>query len=164
MRKLKNLCAGVIWISMGNLLIAAPPMRGPLPEEQREIIHEMAEHHKEFERKVTMTEKGYTATTTTKNKELAKKLQTHVTYMEKRMNSGAMVRRWDPAYAEMSEHYDELEATIEKVEGGIRATIAGKTLRAVKIAQNHARIVTSFTRRGMEEVQKEHEATTEKGK
>ena len=134
-------------------------MRGPLPEEQRNIIHEMAAHHEEFERKVTMTAKGYTATTTTKNKDLAKKLQIHVAYMKKRMDSGAMVRRWDPAYAEMSEHYEDLEATIEKIEGGIRATINGKDERAIKIAQNHARIVTAFTRKGMEEVEKEHPAT-----
>jgi hypothetical protein len=143
---------------------AAPKMRGPLPEEQRNIVHELAEHHKEFTRKVTMTEKGYTATTTTKNKELAKKLQTHVAYMKKRLDSGAMVRRWDPAYAEMVAHYDDLEATIEEVDGGIRATINGKTPKAVKIAQNHARIVTGFIEKGTEDLHKEHPATTDQPK
>jgi hypothetical protein len=160
MRKFAYMILGLASIAGILSSGAAPEMRGPLPEEQRNIIHELAEHHQQFERKVTMTAKGYTATTTTKNKELARKLQTHVAYMKKRMESGAMVRRWDPAYAEMSEHYDDLEATIEKVEGGVRATINGKNDRAIKIAQNHAKIVTSFTRKGMEEVEKEHPATT----
>ena len=148
MRKFANTILGFVWVAGTLSWGAAPPMRGPLPGEQRDLIHELAEHHKEFVRKVVMTPKGYTATTTTKNKELAKKLQRHVAYMEKRMDSGAMVRRWDPAYAEMVEHYDDLEATIEKVDGGIRATIEGKTGRAIKVAQNHAKIVTAFTKKG----------------
>lgn len=164
MRNLALRIFGSVCILGVSASVAAPKMRGPLPEEQRNIVHELAEHHKEFKREVTMTKKGYTATTTTKNKELAKKLKTHVAYMKKRLESGAMVRRWDPAYAEMVAHYDDLEATIEEVEGGIKATINGKTPRAVKIAQNHARIVTGFTKKGTEELHKEHPATTDHAK
>lgn len=162
---MKRKVAGIVMDLVGlfgvSLSWAKAPMRGPLPEEQRKIVHQLAEHHKELVRKVTMTEKGYTATTTTKNKELAAMLQKHVAYMKKRLDSGAMVRRWDPAYAEMVAHYDDLEATIEVIDGGVKATINGKTPRAVKIAQNHAKIVTSFTKKGTEELHKEHAATSD---
>lgn len=70
------------------------PMRGPLPAEQREIINYMAKHHKELIRKVKLMKDGYEASTTTENEELAGKLKQHFAYMEKRIGSGAMVRRW----------------------------------------------------------------------
>ena len=84
-------------------------MGGPLPEKQRAIIHELAENHKKLTRKVEMTKKGYVATSTSGDKGLVAKLKTHFRYMKKRLDSGAMVRRWDPAYAEMTEFYDQLK-------------------------------------------------------
>ncbi|MDA7917820.1 hypothetical protein N9B74_02050, partial [bacterium] len=60
-------------------------MRGPLPEEQRTIIHELAENHKKLTRKVEMTKTGYVATTTSEDKNLAEKLKKHFRYMKKRL-------------------------------------------------------------------------------
>lgn len=148
-----------------SLLIAcvaaasAEPFRGPLPKEQQDIIHYMAQHHADFSRKVTLTKTGYKAVTTTKNKELVKKLHAHVAYMEKRLESGAMVRRWDPAYAEMVQHYKDLEPKITLIENGLEVTVIGKTPRAIKVAQNHANIVTSFAKEGFESVQRKHPDT-----
>jgi len=139
----------------------AESFRGPLPEEQRDIIHYMAEHHAELSRKVTMTETGYSAVTTTENRELVKKLHAHVAYMKKRLDSGAMVRRWDPAYAEMVEHYEDLDAKITPIEKGLEVTVSGKTPRAIKIAQNHANIVTSFAKEGFPSVERKHPDTTQ---
>ncbi|MGJ8695878.1 MAG: hypothetical protein ACSHYF_06130 [Verrucomicrobiaceae bacterium] len=138
----------------------AQSFRGPLPQEQRDIIHFMAEHHKELNRKVTITPTGYRAETTSDNKELVAKLKTHVAYMEKRLDSGAMVRRWDPAYAEMVEHYDHLDATITPLKNGIKIIVVGKNPRAIKVAQNHARIVSSFVKEGAASVEREHPDTT----
>jgi hypothetical protein len=143
------------------ILQARPEFRGPLPKEQQELIHYLAEHHKEFKREVKLTKTGYTATTTTENKELTTKLKTHVAYMEKRLDSGAMVRRWDPAYAEMVEHYDDLDTKITPIKTGLQVTVIGKTPRAIKVARNHANIVTSFTKEGPASVQREHPNTVE---
>ena len=139
----------------------AESFRGPLPEEQQDIIHYMAEHHAELSRMVTMTESGYRAVTTTENKELVNKLHAHVAYMKKRLDSGAMVRRWDPAYAEMVEHYEDLDAKITPIEKGLEVTVSGKTPRAIKIAQNHANIVTSFAKEGFPSVERKHPDTTQ---
>ena len=133
-------------------------MGGPLPDEQKEIIREMAARHQELKREVTMTNDGYTATTTTDNKELAAKLKAHLSYMEKRLESKAMVRRWDPAFVEMVEYYDLLETEILPLENGVKVTVKGKTPDAIKVAQNHAKIVSGFAKEGQPAVQREHPA------
>ena len=133
-------------------------MRGPLPQWQRDLIHALAENHKKLIRKVDLTKKGYVATTTSEDKKLAGKLKKHFRYMKKRLDSGAMVRRWDPAYAEMTDYYDQLEVKAEELPKGLKVTITGKTPEAIKVARNHAAIVTSFVKRGPDEVSKRHKA------
>ena len=132
-------------------------MRGPLPAEQRNLIHDLAQNHQKLLRKVALVEKGYTATTTSEDKKLAEKLKTHFRYMEKRLDSGAMVRRWDPAYAEMTEYYDQLKVKAEELPNGLRVTVIGTTPEAVKVARNHASIVSKFVKEGASEVEKKHE-------
>lgn len=139
-------------------IVAQPPMRGPLPVEQRKIIMEMAKRHDDFKRVVKMNEKGYTATTTTTDKALAAKLKAHLKYMEARLDSKAMVRRWDPAFVELVEHYDQLDTKITALDNGIRVEVIGKNANAVKVAQNHARIVTGFTKEGAKAVERKHKA------
>ena len=135
-----------------------PAFRGPLPQEQKDIIHFLALHHSELKRNVTMTETGYTAITTSTNEAVVAKLKDHFSYMQKRLDSGAMVRRWDPAFEEMVEYYDELSAEIKLLENGFKITVVGKTPEAVLVARNHARIVTGFVEEGQSAVEREHKA------
>lgn len=135
-------------------------LRGPLPEEQRSLIQYLAEHHNELRREVTLLDDGYAASTTTVNKELAEKLKQHVAYMKKRLGSGAMVRRWDPAFVELVEFHDQITAEISDLENGIRVVVVGKTPDAIKVAQNHARIVTGFVTNGPDAVHERHEPVT----
>lgn len=130
--------------------------RGPLPDEQREIIQLMASKHDQLKRKVKINDKGYSATTTTADKELAAKLKEHVAYMKKRLDSGAMVRRWDPAFEEMVEYHDQLDTLIRDLPNGIEVVVTGKTPEAIKVAQNHAKIVSGFVKEGDVAVQREH--------
>ncbi|NNC88492.1 MAG: hypothetical protein HKN82_08560 [Akkermansiaceae bacterium] len=141
-----------------------PPVRGPLPEEQKKIIHFLAEHHDELRRKVTLRKEGYAASTTTDNKELAAKLKEHFAYMKKRLGSGAMVRRWDPAFVELVKFHDQLTTEVEYLEDGISVVVTGKTPEAVKVARNHARIITGFTTKGAAAVRERHDAVHDGGK
>lgn len=131
-------------------------MRGPLPNEQQDIIHYMAEHHNELHRTVEIRIDGYEASTTTDNKELAAKLKEHFAYMQKRLGSGAMVRRWDPAFVELVEYHDQLITKVEILNNGLKVIVTGKTPEAIKVAQNHASIVTGFTKEGAKAVSREH--------
>lgn len=160
-----------LWITAtvaGLVMAASPlpaksPMRGPLPAEQREHIHEMADLHQEFTRTVQLTETGYTATTLSGREDLVERLHEHIRYMLARLDSGAMVRRWDPAFAELVDYYDQLETHVEVLPRGVRVEVIGKTPEAVQVAQNHAKIVTGFTREGRAAVQRRHEPALNAG-
>lgn len=161
MRKLKLETQVILAGMLGITCLAAPPaekgkLRGPLPDEQRAIIQTLAKDHKKLTRKVELIDKGYVATTTSEDKQISEKLKAHFRYMKKRLDSGAMVRRWDPAYAEMTDYYDKLEVKVEELPNGLKVTILGKTPEAVKVARNHASIVTKFVKEGEAEVQKKH--------
>jgi hypothetical protein len=146
----------VLLISSTFSLTAQPAMRGPLPDEQQEIIAEMAKRHQDLKRAVELNDKGYTATTTTTDKALAAKLKAHLKYMAARLDSKAMVRRWDPAFVELVEYYDQLDTKITELDDGVKVGVIGKNADAVKVAQNHARIVTGFTKEGAKAVEREH--------
>ncbi|QQL45804.1 hypothetical protein [Sulfuriroseicoccus oceanibius] len=141
--------------------LLAGPTRGPLPKEQRDTIHQLAAHHTTISREVTLTEKGYTATTTSTDPKVAKLLQSHIKYMLKRVEGGGRVRQWDPAYREMGRYFAQLTTEVEPLENGIRVTITGESPEAVKVAQNHAHIVTKFIEHGAKEVQSKHEPVLE---
>lgn len=137
------------------------PMRGPLPDEQRELIQSMAQHHDQLIRRVTLRKDGYEALTTTENDELARKLHQHFAYMEKRIGSGAMVRSWDPAFVELVRFQDQITTKVEYLDNGIKVIVTGTTPEGVKVAQNHARIVTGFTQKGVAALQQKHETALE---
>lgn len=154
----------VLCLSMTGAGRCDEPLKGPLPEKQREIIHYLADRHDELRRKVTIREDGYEASTTTENEALAAKLKEHFTYMQKRMGSGAMVRRWDPAFVELVKFHDQITTEVEHLDNGIRVVVVGKTPEAVKVAQNHARIVTGFTKKGADAVSERHAPVLGDGK
>jgi hypothetical protein len=76
--------------------------------------------------------------------------------MAARLDSKAMVRRWDPAFVELVEYYDQLDTKITELDDGVRVVVSGKTPDAVKVARNHAKIVTGFTQEGGKAVEREH--------
>jgi len=129
--------------------------RGMSPEE-RQAIHGLFEAHQKIQRKVTKTADGYTSKTTSKDPAVAKLLQTHVKQMETRLKKGLMVRRWDPAYVEFVNHYDDIQIKITNIEGGISIVVVGKTEDAKKVARNHAGIIGKFIKRGWSEHNKTH--------
>jgi hypothetical protein len=135
----------------------ADSLRGPLPAGQRDLIQNLAQNHHLLEREVSLTESGYVARTTTTDAGLAKQLVSHVTYMKKRLGSGSMVRRWDPAFVELIQYHDQIEVTVEALPNGIAVVVQGKTPDAVLVAKNHARIVSGFVEKGSEAVQNQHQ-------
>jgi len=137
-------------------LVAADPLRGPLPEEQRALIRQLAAGHEQLERKVERIDDGYRATTTSADPKLAQALVTHVRYMKKRLGAGAMVRRWDPAFRELSQHSEHLETRLRVLENGVEVEVRGTTPEAVRAARHHATIVSGFVAEGAAAVRREH--------
>ena len=124
----------------------------------RGVIHSLFAEHDKVKREVEMTDTGYRASTTSEDAEVAEMIQTHVAQMESRLEGGMGVRHWDPAFAELRAHYDDMEIAIEKIDGGIAVLVTGKTDDAIKVAKNHARIITGFVEKGGEQMHATHEA------
>jgi hypothetical protein len=147
-------CALVVLLAAAGGDLAAQG----LPQASRDNIHKLFDNHSAVTRTVTMTDTGYVALTESDDPGIAKTLRSHVAQMQERLESGLAVRRWDPAYDEMVRHYKDLDLKVEATEKGLRVVMTGKTPAAVKVAQNHAKIVSQFIARGWDEHDVRHPA------
>ncbi|MCB1090295.1 MAG: hypothetical protein KDL87_02110 [Verrucomicrobiae bacterium] len=149
---------------------AKPPGRGlqaaghgKMSDDFRGVIHSLFASHESVDRSVDLTKTGYRATTTSSDPKVAKMLQEHVAQMASRLDEGLSVRHWDPAFVEMREHYDDMAIEVKNVSGGVAVSVVGKTPEAVKVAQNHARIIDGFVKKGGEEMHAIHARALEDG-
>jgi hypothetical protein len=122
------------------------------------VIHALFAAHEKIDRVVEITDSGYRAKTTSRDKEVAALLQKHVAEMAARLDGGMSVRHWDPAFAEFREHYDDTTVVIDNIAGGVSVTVSGKTPAAIKVVRNHAAIVSGFVEKGSKEMHQTHPA------
>ena len=130
----------------------------------QEAIHELFANHEKIKRTVEMTDAGYKSRTVSDDPGVAKTLQKHVKEMRERLGAGMMIRRWDPAFAELVEHYKDIDHEFKEVEGGVEMIAKGKTPEAIKVAQNHARIVSGFVKKGPDQMHESHDRALGDGK
>jgi hypothetical protein len=133
------------------------PAQG-LPAEAREEIQSLFAGHARITRHVVETPDGYTATTESDDPALARILQSHVQRMEARLKDGLKVRRWDPAFAEYVEHYDEMTHAITATGKGLKITVTGRNPTAIAVARNHAKVVSGFVTDGDAAHHRQHPA------
>ena len=136
---------------------AGPPAGRGMAEAARDQIHALFENHSKIRRTVTLTEAGYTSVTESDDPKVVKALQTHVTQMADRLESGLMVRRWDPAFEEYVNHYKDMDHQFQRTDKGVRMAVKGRTADAAKVAQNHAAVISAFVAHGWEEHDRKHD-------
>lgn len=135
-----------------------------MPAESKEAIHRLFDGHKSIKRDLKLTEKGYEAVTVSDNADIARAINKHVGQMSERLESGLMVRRWDPAFAEYVTHYADIKHEFKPTKKGIRVVVTGKTPEAIKVAQNHAKVLAEFVSKGWQAHDELHPAAlSEKG-
>lgn len=127
-----------------------------MPPESRKNIHALFSNHDKVKRTVEKTDKGYVATTESDDPAIASALREHVKQMSARLESGLMVRRWDPAFAEYVAHYKDIKHKVSKTKTGIRITVTGKTPEAIRVAQNHAAVISEFVKDGWKAHDRSH--------
>jgi hypothetical protein len=142
------------WVGLGSLVLVGQGM----PPEARKNIHLLFDQHAKVNRTVTLIPQGYVALTESADPQVAAALREHVGQMEARMKGGLMVRRHDPAFVEFARHYRDMLLVIEAVTNGLRVTVTGKTPEAVRVARNHAAVVTDFASHGWEAHDRDHPA------
>ncbi len=143
---------------VGCLGVVSTGFAQGMPPEARKNIHALFNQHEAVTRTVTLTQDGYVAVTESNDPKLAATLKEHVAQMEKRLQSGLMVRRHDPAFAEFAAHYRDIRHTVEATEKGLKVTVTAKTADAVRVAQNHANVVSDFAAHGWEAHDRDHAA------
>ena len=132
-----------------------------MPPESRKNIHTLFSNHDKVTRTVEKTGKGYVATTESDDPMVVAALREHIKQMSSRLESGLMVRRWDPAFAEYVAHYKDIKHRFEKTKKGVRMTVTGKTPEAIKVAQNHAGVISEFVKDGWSAHDRSHPAAAE---
>ena len=129
---------------------------GGMPADFQDKIHQLFAHPEKIRRSVDINAKGYVAKTTTSDPELAEALQIHVRQMSGRLAEGMPVRRWDPAFGEFFERYDEMEHQFTNLKKGIRAEVSAGSPEAIAAAHNHAFIILDFSSRGEAQMHQPH--------
>lgn len=163
MKRIRTLLFPAIALLFTSAIQAGPgkshgPGHGRMPDDFRGVIHELFANHDAFTRSVEITRAGYRARTTSKDKVKAELLQKHVAQMESRLEGGMGVRHWDPAFAELREHYGDMKIEIEKIDGGVAVDVVGQTPAAIAVAKNHAKIISGFIEKGSEQMHARHQA------
>jgi hypothetical protein len=131
-----------------------------MPAEAQEQIHALFDNHAKIHRELKLTATGYTATTESDDPKVVAAQQKHVKQMQERLDSGLSVRRWDPAFAEYCDHYAEMDHQFTTTAKGVRMIVTGRNAAAIKIAQNHAKVVSAFAAQGWSEHDKKHDTVT----
>lgn len=168
---MKNTLTRTLLFTAGLCLSTALPLAAQEPGRGgggmgrfQEAIHKLFDNHTKVKRSVEMTDTGYKSRTVSDDPEIARTLQKHVKEMRERLGAGMMIRRWDPAFAELVEHYKEIDHEFHEVEGGVEMIAKGKTPEGIKIAQNHARIVSGFVEKGPAQMHASHPTALGQGK
>lgn len=143
-------------------LISATPLHaqgrggGGMPASFQEKIHQLFAHPEKIRRTVDINSNGYVAKTTSDDPELVSALQTHVRQMSGRLAGGMPVRRWDPAFQEFFDRYDDMEHKFKKLEKGIRAEVTATDPDTVSAIHNHAYIILDFSSLGDSRMHQPH--------
>lgn len=162
MKQIHSSLSRALVVALWQILVFLPGVakepegRGGLSPEARETIHTLFEKRDRIHREVKETKDGYEALTESDDPTVAKALKLHVRQMEKRLKSGLSVRRWDPAFAQYCDHYDEMEHRFEETEHGLRMIVTATDPLVARIARNHAGVVSKFVSEGWTEHDREH--------
>ena len=131
--------------------------QGMRPDEAHRTIHALLADHDAIERRVVDRPDGVETWTESDDPEVAARIRTHVREMKERLEDGQPIRRWDPLFAEIFEHADAVEMTIEDLPRGVRVVETSEDPYVVALIQQHAhRAVSEFVERGMDRA---HEPT-----
>lgn len=84
------------------------------------------------------------------NRQVAERVQTHVWQMKERVENGDAIRRMDPLFQEIFDHYASIRMVIENIGQGVQVTETSNNPQVVLLIRQHARrAVSEFVTEGM---------------
>lgn len=114
------------------------------------LFSKLLEHHKELNRETEKLPNGIMSRTTSENPELVKVLIEHVEGMERRFAKGRAIRSWDPLFAALFEHRDEIQMSYQPIENGIEAKLTAEDPKIVELIYAHDATLHGFVNEGFE--------------
>jgi hypothetical protein len=82
-------------------------------------------------------------------------IRKHTAEMKTRLEQGQPTRMWDPLFAAIYEHHDEIAMSIVEIDGGVRVTETSKNPEVVALIRQHAhKGVSEFVAQGFERAHK----------
>lgn len=124
--------------------------------EDRDIFHSLLENHKKISRQVSVLKNGVKTVTQSDDPVIVSKIQEHVASMKKRVEQRRPLRMWDDLYKEIFKHADKIEMKVKKIEKGVEVIETSSDPYVAKLIQEHAKVVTGFSKRGFEEAHENH--------
>lgn len=131
-------------------------------DSQHDIDHQvffyLIEHRDAIRRTVKNIDNGVETVTESDKEDIANKIKEHVAAMYNRMENDSPIRMRDPLFREVFANADKIKLVVEKTEHGVRVRETSDDPYAVKLIQEHAKVVSLWLKNGYAELPKNHAA------
>lgn len=124
--------------------------------EDRDIFHYLLENHEKISRRVKNLDNGVETITESDDAKVVEKIQEHVASMHGRMKDVRRLRMWDDLFVKIFEHADEIEMKVTNTKNGVKVVETSDNPEVAKLIQQHAVVVSGFSKYGFGEARKNH--------
>ena len=134
----------------------------PTTSDPKDTIRQLMRNRHTIERHVAPIEEGVFTETTSDNEQVASWIKQHVEDMKQLMADGGTMREWDPLFAAVFRHADDITLNCTDTNNGVECTHFSDDKCGAELVKAHAKVVSAFIDNGPEEVWAEHEAPCDK--
>jgi YHS domain-containing protein len=127
--------------------------RGP----DMQTIHQLFAHHQAIRRSVKLLPTGVETLTEASDPKVASLLQAHVAAMKARLVYKRPIREWDPLFAAIFAHADQIKLETINTTRGVRIVETSSDPSVVKLIQADAQAISDFIQDGPAGMSKRHE-------
>lgn len=114
----------------------------------RDIWLTLVGEHAKIRREVKELANGVEAITESDDPEVAALIRNHAFAMQRRMRDGARVRQWDPVFAALFDHHEEVSLDVQATDKGVHIIETSANPEVVRILHSHAAGVSDMVKRG----------------
>ncbi len=118
----------------------------------------LIEHRDSIHRTVKNLPNGVETLTESDDADVASMIQTHVEAMYDRMEHANPIRMRDPIFREVFANAKKIKLEIEHTDQGVLVKETSEDAYAVKLVQEHAKVVSLWIQNGYAELPKNHAA------
>ena len=118
----------------------------------------LLDHRDSIRRTVKNLPNGVETVTESDVEEVASMIQTHVEAMYDRLEHANPIRMRDPIFREVFANAKKIKMDVQHTDHGVRVKETSDDAYAVKLVQEHAKVVSLWIKNGYSEVPKNHAA------